>query len=77
MRRLLYGRAEEREAKVAGGAWHTLRIEFRGAEATVVYDGARLFAVRDETFREAGKIGVWSKADSITEFETPQFGDQP
>ena len=65
------------EAKVASGAWHTLRVEFQEAEAAVLYDGKRLFTVRDDTFRQAGKIGVWSKADSTTEFETPQFGDKP
>ena len=65
------------EAKVAGGAWHTLRVEFQGADAAVLFDGNRLFTVRDDTFREAGQIGVWSKADSTTEFETPQFGDKP
>ena len=65
------------KAKVASGVWHTLRIEFQGAEASVIYDGGRLFTVRDDTFREPGRIGLWSKADSITEFETPQFGDKP
>jgi hypothetical protein len=65
------------KAKVASSAWHILRIEFQGAEAAVVYDGNRLFTIRDDTFRETGKVGVWSKADSITEFETPQFGDKP
>jgi len=65
------------KAKVAGGVWHTLRIEFQGAEAAVIYDGGRLFTVRDDTFRDAGKVGVWSKADSITEFESLQFGDKP
>lgn len=65
------------KAKVASGVWHTLRIEFQGAEAVVIYDGARLFTVRDDTFREAGKIGVWSKADSVTEFEPPQWGAKP
>ena len=64
-------------AKVTSGVWHTLRIEFQGSEAAVIYDGGRLFTVRDDTFREAGKIGVWSKADSITEFDLPQFGDKP
>ena len=54
------------QAKVAAGAWHTLRVEFQGSEASVIYDGARLFTIRDDTFREAGKIGVWSKADSTT-----------
>ena len=65
------------KAKVASGVWHTLRIEFQGAEAVVIYDGSRLFTVRDDSFREAGKIGVWSKADSVTEFEPPHFGDKP
>jgi hypothetical protein len=65
------------KAKVTSGVWHTLRIEFQGTEAAVIYDGGRLFTVRDDTFREAGKIGVWSKADSITEFEPPHFGDKP
>lgn len=65
------------KAKVASGVWHTLRIEFQGDEAAVIYDGGRLFTVRDDTLREAGKIGVWSKADSITEFEPPQYGGKP
>ena len=64
-------------AEVASGAWHTLRVEFRGAESAVIYDGRRLFAVSDATFREPGRIGVWSKADSITEFQHPQHGELP
>ena len=64
-------------AEVASGTWHTLRVEFRGSESTVIYDGRRLFTVSDETFREPGKIGVWSKADSITEFQQPQHGELP
>lgn len=65
------------KAKVTSGAWHALRVEFQGAEAAVIYDGSRIFAIHDDTFREAGKIGVWSKADSTTVFELPQFGDKP
>lgn len=65
------------QAKVAAGTWHTLRVEFQGPEATVSYDGRRLFAVRDTTFLETGKVGVWSKADSVTEFEHLQYGDKP
>lgn len=65
------------KAKVASGVWHTLRIEFQEAEATVIYDGGQLFTVRDDTFRDAGKIGLWSKADSVTEFEPPRYGGKP
>ena len=64
------------QTSVAVGAWHTLRVEFQGPDAAVIYDGARLFAVRDDTFRDAGKVGVWSKADSVTHFESPQYGDK-
>lgn len=62
-------------AQVAAGAWHTLRVEFHGSEAAVIYDGRRLFTIQDDAFLDAGKIGVWSKADSVTEFERPQHGD--
>ena len=64
------------KAKVASGVWHTLRADFAGSEFLVTFDGQRLFTVRDDTFPEAGKVGVWSKADSVTEFEHPQRGDK-
>ena len=54
---------------VAAGTWHTLRVDFIGAEFAVTYDGRALFTVRDETFRDAGSVGIWSKADSTTEFD--------
>ena len=44
--------------------------------AAVIYDGARLFTVRDETLHDAGKVGVWSKADSVTQFDSLQHGDK-
>jgi hypothetical protein len=50
-------------------------VEFAGSEFTVHFDGARLFAVRDDTLVEPGRVGVWSKADSVTEFEG--FGAGP
>jgi len=53
---------------VPTGAWHTLRVDFTGAQFEITYDGRHLFAVRDETFRDAGLVGIWSKADSVTEF---------
>ena len=53
---------------VPTGAWHTLRVDFTGAQFEITYDGRRLFAVRDDTFPDAGLVGIWSKADSVTEF---------
>ena len=55
--------------KVASGQWHTLRVEFRGSRFKVVFDGKHLFDVEDNTFAAAGKVGVWTKADSVTLFD--------
>ncbi len=54
---------------MAAGALHTLRVDFTGSDFAITFDGKRLFVVRDETFSAAGAVGVWSKADSVTEFD--------
>ena len=59
---------------VATGAWHTLRVDFTRDRFEITCDGRRLFAVRDETFPDAGRVGIWSKADSVTEFD--QFREE-
>lgn len=63
------------EIRVASGTWHRLRVDFNGPAFVVNFDGAQLFTVRDETFLEAGQVGVWSKADSVTQFE--EFRAEP
>lgn len=54
---------------VAPGQWHTLRVEFRGTRFTAYFDGKKIFEVEDGTFVDAGKVGVWTKADSLTLFD--------
>jgi len=29
----------------------------------------------DETFKDAGAVGVWTKADSVTAFDDFQYGE--
>jgi hypothetical protein len=59
---------------VASGQWHTLRVEFAGNRFKAYYDGKHLFDVEDTTFTEAGKVGVWTKADSVTLFDDFTYG---
>ncbi len=54
---------------VASGQWHTLRVEFAGNKFKLTFDGKHLFDVEDTTFTEGGKVGVWTKADSVTLFD--------
>src|SRR5437867_537949 len=55
--------------KVASGEWHTLRADFNGNHFVITFDGKRAIEWEDETFKEAGKVGVWTKADSVTLFD--------
>ncbi len=59
---------------VASGRWHTLRVEFAGNHFKLSFDGKHLFDVEDTTFTEAGKVGVWTKADSVTLFDDFGYG---
>ena len=60
--------------KVASGEWHTLRADFSGAHFTVTFDGKKAIEWADETFKDAGKVGVWTKADSVTLFDNFSYG---
>ena len=43
---------------MASNQWHTLRVDFRDIYFVVTFDGKRAFVWKDETFKEAGKVGV-------------------
>lgn len=60
--------------KVAPGQWHTLRVNFSGNRFTVLFNGKELFTAEDDTFKDAGKVGVWTKADSVTLFDEFTYG---
>jgi hypothetical protein len=60
--------------KVASNQWHTLRVEFQGAHFIVMSDGQKAIEWDDETFKDAGKVGVWTKADSVTLFDDFSYG---
>jgi 3-keto-disaccharide hydrolase len=55
--------------KVAKNTWHTMKLEATGDHFVVWYDGNKVLDAKDETFKEAGKVGLWTKADSVIEFD--------
>jgi hypothetical protein len=62
------------EAKVTTNQWHTLRVDFQGNHFTVTLDGKKALDWTDDTFKDAGKVGVWTKADSVTLFDDFVYG---
>ena len=57
------------DAKVAPATWHSLKLEVKGKHFKVTFNDKLLFEADDETFADAGKIGLWTKADSVTHFD--------
>jgi hypothetical protein len=55
--------------KVASQTWHTLAVEAHGDHFQVVFDGKPVIDAKDDTFKDAGKVGLWTKADSVTHFD--------
>jgi hypothetical protein len=55
--------------KVAPGEWHAMGLEARGTHFRVLFDGEPLFEAEDSTFNAPGRIGLWTKADSVTWFD--------
>ncbi len=54
--------------------WHTLRVDFRASHFVVTFDGQTALEWDDTTFRDAGKVGLWTKADSVTLFDDFSYG---
>lgn len=74
--RVVDGRREQLagiDIEVTPAEWHILELSARGNDFVVTYDGRNLFSASDETFAEAGKTGLWTKADSVTYFDWVQI----
>ncbi len=55
--------------KVATGVWHDLAVEAKGDHFQVFFDSKKIIDAHDKTFPDAGKVGLWTKADSVIYFD--------
>ena len=62
------------DAPVGANRWHTLRVDFRGTRIAVTFNGTRYIEMDDDHIKAAGAAGVWTKADSVTAFDSFAYG---
>lgn len=55
--------------RVTPHVWHEIRVEARGDQFQCYYDGQLKITAQDNTFKDGGKIGLWTKADSVIYFD--------
>jgi len=58
-----------RDVEVPAGQWQRLSLDVKGTHFRVLLNDTLLFEADDTTFRNAGKVGLWTKADSVTYFD--------
>src|SRR6516165_4721472 len=55
--------------KVPTGTWHKLKVEVKGNKMEGYLDGEKIWEITDNTYTDAGKVGLWSKADAQSHFD--------
>jgi hypothetical protein len=60
---------EGANTKVTANEWHQLGLRAQGPRFTITFDGKQLFTATDRTIANAGKVALWTKADSVTRFD--------
>lgn len=65
------------DVEAPAGEWHTIRIVHRGDHIQCYLNGELCLEVQDDTFQEAGGIGLWTKADAVTSFDAISVGELP
>ncbi len=78
--RVVKGQREQLEGadtKVTANEWHQLGLRAEGERFTIMFDGKQLFAATDRTFAGAGKVALWTKADSVTRFDRIEIKTLP
>jgi hypothetical protein len=56
-------------APVTRDSWHTLQVTYKGSRIRVGLNGTTYIDTTDMHIADAGRVGVWTKADSVTLFD--------
>jgi len=78
--RVVKGQREQLEGantKVTANEWHQLGLRAEGGRFTITFDGKQMFTAADQTVTSAGKVALWTKADSVTRFDRIEIKTLP
>lgn len=61
------------DTEVTARVWHSLSLKVEGDLLEVEFDGAHVIQANDTTISGRGRVGLWTKADSLTHFSEFEF----
>lgn len=56
------------EMEIPAGTWHELSVECRGNQINIYFDGKQPIPTLTDSSFTAGKVGFWTKSDSVSYF---------
>lgn len=62
---------------ITKGEWHELLVEWKGKQLRAVLDGRHALPVQEEKVDHNGKIGFWTKSDSVSYFAETRIVYRP
>jgi len=65
------------EVQIPKGVWHELKIECKGNQIRSALNGQELIPALTDTSFSAGKIGFWTKSDSVSYFVSTKMDYVP
>lgn len=57
------------DINIPTGEWHTIKITMIANHIECFYEGKKYLDVTDDTFKDSGGVGLWTKADAVTYFD--------
>jgi len=54
-------------------SWQTLRVIAKGSIFGIYLDDQKIFEVENDVLTQPGKVGMWTKADAVTQFDNLTF----
>jgi hypothetical protein len=57
------------DVKFKVGEWYAIKVVMSGSNISCSYNGQKLLSLTDDTYKDAGNIGFWSKADAVSLFD--------
>ncbi len=65
------------KAEVSSNAWHELTVENIGSQVRVLFNGKEVVPPLQTTVFPLGKVGFWTKSDSLTYFFAARLNFKP
>ena len=63
--------------QIPSGVWHELMVECKGSQFRFLLDGAQLMPTVTDTSFTSGRIGFWTKSDSVSYFADTKIVYKP